>query len=118
MATPLSEQHQQSNLVELVDTGNSSMSGDESYSSLSNVEHSGSCRIEQDDMKGEVISQRFIVKQETENNDDCHRTPLTVSIDSSKLYLKNTWSCIEVLIVDCIVSLFQTLMVEPGIHQP
>ena len=79
MATPLSEQ--QVNLVELVDTANSSTSGDESYSSLSNVEHSGSCRMEQDDMKGEVISQKFLVKQETEKNDDCHRTPLAVSVE-------------------------------------
>ena len=77
MATPLSEQ-QQVNLVELVDTANCSTSGDESYCSLSNVEHCGSSRTEQDDLKGEVISQRFVVKQEAEK-DDCHRTPLTVS---------------------------------------
>ena len=89
MATPLSEQ--QVDLVELVDAASSST--DESYSSLSNVEHSGSCRIEQDDMKGEVISQKFLVKQETKSNDDCHRTPLTVSIelvDCSNFYMTNT----------------------------
>ena len=77
MATPQSEE-QQVNLVELVDTANSSTSGDESCSSLSNVEHSGSLRVEHDDMKGEVISQRFVVKQETQV-EGCHRTPLTVS---------------------------------------
>ena len=78
MATPQSEE-QQVNLVELVDTANSSTSGDESCSSLSNVaEHSGSSRVEHDDMKGEMISQRFVVKQETQN-EYCHRTPLTVS---------------------------------------
>ena len=76
MATPQSEEQQ----VNLVDTANSSTSGDESCSSLSNVEHSGSSRVEQDDMKGEIISQRFVVKQETED-EYCHRTPLTVSYD-------------------------------------
>lgn len=78
MATPQSEE-QQVNLVELVDAANSSTSGDELCSSLSNVEHSGCSRVEQrDDMKGEVISQRFVVKQGTQD-EGCHRTPLTVS---------------------------------------
>ena len=78
MATPQSEE-QQVNLAELVDAANSSTSGDESCSSLSNVEHSGSSKVEQcgDDMKGEVISQRFVMKEK--QIEGCHRTPLTVS---------------------------------------
>lgn len=74
MATPLIEQV---NNVELVDTATSSTSDDESCSSSSNVEHSGS--REDGGLKGEVISQRFVVKQLESDNDDCHRTPLTVS---------------------------------------
>ena len=76
MATPQSEQQVDS--VELVDTVTSSTSGDESCSGLSNVEYSSSFRAGSNDVKGEVISQRVVVKQETED-EHCHRTPLTVS---------------------------------------
>ena len=79
MATPQSEE-QQVNVAELVDTADSSTSGDESCSSLSNIEHSGMTGSVQqhDDMKGEVISQRSVVKQEIQVK-GCHRTPLTVA---------------------------------------
>ena len=76
MATPQSEQ--QVDPVELVDTATSSTSGDESCSSLSNVEYPSNPRADCNDVKGEVISQRVVVKQETED-EHCHRAPLTVS---------------------------------------
>lgn len=72
MATPLSEQV---NLVGMDDVV-TNMSGDESCSSLSIVEHSS---VGHGDLMGEVISQRFVVKQQVDN-DDCHRMPLTVSM--------------------------------------
>lgn len=103
MATPQSEE-QQVNLVELVDAANSSTSGDELCSNLSNVEHSGSSGVEQrDDMKGEVISQRFVVKQGTQD-EGCHRAPLTVS------YHFNWNTDTFIIKVDCTVSLIQVLL--------
>lgn len=71
MATPLSEQVKSVGL----DIANSSTSADESCSS---VEHSGSLRVECDEFMGELISQKFVMKKETEE-EDCRRTPLTVS---------------------------------------
>lgn len=80
MATPQSEE--QVNVVDQLVEDSGESSADQSYSSLSNAEQSDISRMEQEeDMKGELISQRFVVKQE-EDNDNCHRTPLTVSYSS------------------------------------
>jgi len=92
MATPLSKQV---NLDEVDETA-ASTSNEDLCSSLSSVEHSS---VEHGDLMGEMISQTFVVKQQVEK-DDCHRTPLTVSM-IQKLYSKHfVWRATTCLFIN------------------